>query len=104
MVLNVFTTWCGPCKVEFPEMEAAYEKDHAGYEIVAVADDKVTVEDVAAYQPSEEEADAVSPSDVRFSVLKAEFSRHKLNYILDAVVILCLAFVSLLVFKRSRNY
>ena len=62
------------------------------------------LEDVAAYQPSEEEADAVSPSDVRFSVLKAEFSRHKLNYILDAVVILCLAFVSLLVFKRSRNY
>ncbi len=50
VVLNVFTTWCGPCKVEFPEMEAAYEKDHAGYEIVAVADDKVTVEDVAAYQ------------------------------------------------------
>ena len=32
VVVNVFTTWCGPCKAEFPEMEKAYEKDHARYE------------------------------------------------------------------------
>ena len=35
VVVNVFTTWCGPCKAEFPEMEKAYEKDHARYELVA---------------------------------------------------------------------
>ena len=51
VVVNVFTTWCGPCKAEFPEMEKAYEKDHARYELVAVADDgNITIDDVAAYQ------------------------------------------------------
>ena len=53
------------------QMEEAYEKDHASYELVAVADDgDITVEDVAAYQKEmgltfpmgilEEKSDALS--------------------------------------------
>lgn len=71
VVLNVFTTWCGPCKIEFPEMEEAYENGHEAYELVAVADDNdITTDDVAAYQKEmgltfpmgilEEKLDAIS--------------------------------------------
>ncbi len=24
VVLNVFATWCGPCEIEFPDMEKVY--------------------------------------------------------------------------------
>lgn len=37
LVLNVFATWCGPCKTEFPEMEKVYQKYGDRMEILAVS-------------------------------------------------------------------
>ena len=37
VVLNLFASWCGPCKGEFPEMEAVYEAYRDQMEIVAVS-------------------------------------------------------------------
>ena len=28
VVLNVFATWCGPCELEFPDMEKVYEANN----------------------------------------------------------------------------
>lgn len=39
VVLNIFTTWCGPCQGEFPEMEAVYQQYQDKMEIVAVSPD-----------------------------------------------------------------
>ena len=39
VVLNIFTTWCGPCQGEFPEMEAVYQQYKDRMEIVAVSPD-----------------------------------------------------------------
>ena len=45
VVLNIFASWCGPCKKEFPEMEAVYEKYKDKMEIVAVSGD-LTLDDM----------------------------------------------------------
>ena len=37
VVLNIFASWCGPCKREFPEMEAVYQDNRSKMEIVAVS-------------------------------------------------------------------
>ena len=39
VVLNIFTTWCGPCRMEFPEIEAVYQQYKDKMEIVAVSPD-----------------------------------------------------------------
>lgn len=41
VVLNIFASWCGPCKKEFPYMEATYQKYKDKMEIVAVSGDLV---------------------------------------------------------------
>ena len=41
VVLNIFASWCGPCKKEFPDMEATYQKYKDKMEIVAVSGDLV---------------------------------------------------------------
>ena len=45
-VLNVFTTWCGPCKREFPAMEAVYEKYPDKIAILALSDEEDDTVDV----------------------------------------------------------
>jgi len=51
--LNFWATWCGPCRLEMPSMEAVYKKfNDKGLEILAVncAEDKTTV---SSYMKSE---------------------------------------------------
>lgn len=51
VVLNVFTTWCGPCKIEFPEFDKNYQKYKDKLEIIALSGDSdETMEDVAAFK------------------------------------------------------
>ena len=45
-VLNVFTSWCGPCKREFPAMEAVYKKYPDKVAILALSDDEDDTFDV----------------------------------------------------------
>ena len=51
VVLNIFASWCGPCKKEFPGMENVYEKYKDKMEIIAVTgyeDD--TMDDMIQYK------------------------------------------------------
>ena len=52
VVLNIFASWCGPCKKEFPYMESVYEKYKDKMEIVAVSGDLVLdeMEDMIKYK------------------------------------------------------
>ena len=51
VVLNIFTTWCGPCEIEFPEFESTYQKYKDKMEIISLSGDSdETMEDVAAYK------------------------------------------------------
>ena len=53
VVLNIFATWCGPCKIEFPDMEKVYEANSDRMEIISVsADPDDTMEMVADYKAS----------------------------------------------------
>ena len=48
VVLNIFASWCGPCKAEFPDMENVYQKYKDKMEIVAVTGDPDDTMDVMA--------------------------------------------------------
>ena len=51
VVLNVFATWCGPCKLEFPEMEKTYQAHRDRMVILSVSGDPAdTREMIAAYK------------------------------------------------------
>ena len=51
VVLNVFATWCGPCKMEFPEMEKTYQAHRDRMVILSVSGDpNDTAEMIAAYK------------------------------------------------------
>jgi peroxiredoxin len=40
VIVNVWATWCGPCKEEMPSIAELYNKLHAkGFEIIAVTND-----------------------------------------------------------------
>ena len=40
VILNVFTSWCPPCRMEFPEMEAVYRDLSDRMEIVMAEQDR----------------------------------------------------------------
>lgn len=51
VVLNIFATWCGPCEMEFPEMEEVYRDNMDKMVIVSVSGDPSdTLEMVSEYK------------------------------------------------------
>ena len=51
VVLNIFASWCGPCKREFPEMDAVYQANKDRMEILAVsAEPDDTMEIITDYK------------------------------------------------------
>ena len=53
VVLNVFASWCGPCEVEFPEMEKSYQAHSDRMVILSVSGDaEDTMEVITDYKAS----------------------------------------------------
>ena len=53
VVLNIFASWCGPCEVEFPEMEKSYQAHSDRMVILSVsAEPEDTMELIADYKAS----------------------------------------------------
>ncbi|MBR5345047.1 MAG: TlpA family protein disulfide reductase [Clostridia bacterium] len=53
VLLNLWATWCGPCEMEFPSMEAAYEAHSDRVAIVALSVEPDDTDDIlAAYVSS----------------------------------------------------
>ena len=49
--LNIWATWCAPCREEMPSMEKLYERlhDNKGFVMLAVSQDTGSRDDVVAY-------------------------------------------------------
>ena len=48
VLINIWATWCGPCRGEFPFMEEAYEQYSDEIEIVALSCEETDTDDVLA--------------------------------------------------------
>lgn len=48
VVLNVFTSWCPPCRMEFPDMQSVYEALSDRIEIVAVSGEPDDTDEIIA--------------------------------------------------------
>ena len=46
VLINLWATWCGPCRMEFPYMEAAYERYRDRVEIIALSVEPGDTKDV----------------------------------------------------------
>ena len=49
IIINFWATWCGPCRVEMPELEAAYQKYQADGLVILALDQQEPAEDVALF-------------------------------------------------------
>lgn len=51
LLLNVWATWCGPCKKEIPELQALHQTySGSGLEVIGVSiDESGSMDDVAAF-------------------------------------------------------
>jgi len=48
VLLNIWATWCGPCRSEFPSMEEAYKQYQDQIEIIALSSEPTDTHDVLA--------------------------------------------------------
>jgi peroxiredoxin len=49
ILVNYWATWCGPCRIEMPEIQAIWEEHQADGLVVLALDQSESAEDVQAY-------------------------------------------------------
>lgn len=49
VIINFWATWCGPCRVEMPELEAAYQAHQEDGLVILALDQQESTEDVANF-------------------------------------------------------
>lgn len=49
VILNFWATWCGPCRVEMPALQAAYESHQADELVILAVNDQEAHQDVADF-------------------------------------------------------
>lgn len=49
VILNFWATWCGPCRVEMPALQAAYEGHQADELVILAVNDQESHQDVADF-------------------------------------------------------